>query len=108
MTQRKTPILLRPSPLTGEVMALYRYSRKMIRGREVLDSGLDGKQPVTADFDAIVLELLMDDAPDITAALDGAARGLELNDAERLEISNLRASLVKIIERHNATGHGAK
>lgn len=102
MTPRKTPILLRPAPLSGEIMALYRYSRKTIRGRDVIDCGHDGRWPVTADFDCIVLDMLMEDAPDICAALDGAAKGMELNDDERGQIGKFRAALVKIIERHNA------
>lgn len=108
MAARKTPILLRPAPLSGEIMALYRYSRKTVRGREVIDCGHDGRQPVTADFDNIMLDALMTDAPDITAALDGAAKGMELDDDERDQIRKFREALVIIIERHNSTGHGAR
>jgi hypothetical protein len=99
---RKTPILLRPSPLTGSVMALHRYTRKKIHGRDVLDSGVDGKQDVTADFDAIVLESLLDpDSPDIVGILDGVADGETLTDAERAQVRGFRERLKKIVERHN-------
>ena len=116
MSARKTPILLRKAPVSGGVMALTRYTRKTVRGREVLDSGTNGKQDVTADFDALVLdaptqrglaqELLDPDAGGITAALDGAAKGLDLNAAERKELRAFRKRLVAIIERHNKKGHG--
>lgn len=100
---RKTPILLRRAPLTGGVMALHRYTKKTVRGREVLDTGIDGKQDVTGDFDALVLEELMPDPGDsIIAELDGAARGFELTEAERQVIAAFRERLIAIVERHNA------
>lgn len=102
MAARKTPILLRPAPLSGEVMALYRYRTTTINGRELIDCGYDGRQPVAADFDAIVMQLLLDPAPDICAALDGAARGMTLDESEREQISLFRSALVTLIKRHNA------
>jgi MoxR-like ATPase len=105
MAARKTPILLRRAPLSGGIMALHRYTRKTIWGREVLDAGFDGKQDVTADFDALVCELLLDPAPKIVEQLDGAARGMELTAGEREEISAFRKALIEIVERHNAGPH---
>jgi hypothetical protein len=66
-----------------------------------------GKDDVTADFDALVLETLLDpDSPDIVEMLDGAARGIELTEPEREQIRTFRERLVALIERHNTTGHG--
>lgn len=76
VSERKTPILLRPGGLSGEVYALYRYTRKTLEnGRTVLDA--TGKQSVQADFDALLLEILIvDDTPDIVGILDGVADNL--------------------------------
>lgn len=84
-------------------MALYRYTRKTVRGQEVIDCGHDGRWPVTGDFDAIVCELLLNDAPDICEILDGVAqgRGDELTKQECQQARNFRTAIVKIIERHN-------
>lgn len=99
MSERKTPILLRRAPLSGDVMALYRYRRKEVLGRDVIDAS--GKQPVTGDFEALMLQYLMDDgAENIVAILDGAAGGDQLNDAERAEVRVLRER-IKACERHN-------
>lgn len=96
MSERKKPILLRRGPMSGEVQAIYAYTERdgIIRA--------SGKQSVQADFDHIVLDLLMEDSPDICAALDGAARGMELNEDERQQIREFRARLVRVIERYNA------
>lgn len=102
MPARKTPILLRPAPMSGEIMALYRYTRKNLNGKDLIDCGSGGRQAVTADFDAIVCEMLLNDAPDICACLDGAAKGMELDEDERAQVGRFRAALVGIIERHNA------
>lgn len=103
MSGRKTPILLRRAPMSGDIVALYRYTRKTIRGREVLDSGIDGKQSVQADFDVLMLEALLDpDSPDLAGILDGVADGEKLNDGEREQVRAFRERLVAIIERHNA------
>jgi hypothetical protein len=107
MTPRKTPVLLRRAPISGGVNALTKYTYR--NGGAILQAATDGKHDVTADFDALVLETLLDpDAADITAALDGAARGLDLNEAERAEVAAFRERLVQIIERHNSTGHGRR
>lgn len=105
MATRKTPILLRRAPVSGGIVALHRYTRKTIRGRDVLDAGFDGKQDVTADFDALVCELLLNPAPKIIEQLDGAARGMELTDGEREEVRAFREALCVIVERHNAGPH---
>jgi hypothetical protein len=103
---RKTPVLLRQAPLSGGVVALTRYTRT--QDGAVLKAATDGKHDVTADYDALTLEYLLDpDAQDVMAALDGAARGMELDDGEKAEISALRERLKAIIERHNSTGHGS-
>lgn len=102
MAPRKTPILLRLGPVSGRIQALTRYSYKKIRGREVLEAHTDGKYDVTNDFHALVLEILIPDPEsDLMAALDGAAQGEELNEAERKEIRDFRERMVKIIEAHN-------
>jgi MoxR-like ATPase len=101
VSARKTPILLRPGPLSGRIWALTRYRRT---GRAVQVIG-DGREDVTADFDALVCELLLDPAPRIIEQLDGAARGMELTSEEREEIHAFREALVAIVERHNAGPH---
>lgn len=103
---RKTPVLLREGPLTGTIQALTRYTRKTVRGREVIQAATEGKHDVTADFDALVLETLLgDDCPDMAATLDGAARAMSLDASELEELGRLRERLVALIERHNSTGH---
>jgi hypothetical protein len=101
MSARKTPILLRESPLTKRIYALTRYR---LREREALSLEVvgDGRCDVTADFDALVCELLLGPAPKIIEQLDGAARGMELTREERQEIEAFRQALVRLVERHNA------
>lgn len=102
MSARKTPILLRRGPLSGNVMALHRYTRKTVRGRDVIDAGLNGKQDVSHDFDALMLEELIDDgAEHIVAILDGVADGEPITDEQRAEVRVLRERLKVVIERHN-------
>jgi hypothetical protein len=106
MSARKTPVLLRRGPLSGGINALTNYRRK--NGGAVLQAAENGKHDVTADFDALVLEGLLDpDSPDIVLALDGAAKGMELDAGEREQIRAFRERLIALIERHNLTGHGA-
>lgn len=105
MAERKTPILLRKAPLSGGVMALHRYTRKTVRGCDLIEAS--GKQDVTADFDALVLEGLLDpDAPDIVGILDGVADGESLTDDERGQVRAFRERLKAQILRHNEVGHG--
>lgn len=114
MSARKTPVLLRESPLTKRVLALTRYRRKTVNGNEVIEASTDGKHDVTADFDALVLGFLLDahedqqGCPDIVEQLDGAARGMKLTDGERCEIERFRERLILLIDRHNSTGHGTR
>lgn len=109
MSTRKIPILLRESPMTKRVYAAYRYTFKQIGGgREVLAIASNGKQDVTADFDALVLEHLMGDGPKIVEQLDGAAKGFELSADEREEVRVFRDRLIEIVERHNTSGHGSE
>lgn len=106
MTARKTPVLLRRGPLTGDVMALLRYTRKTVRGRDVIDAS--SKQDVTADFDALLLEGLLDpDAKDIVGILDGVADGQLLTADEKAQVRAFRERLIGFIERHNTRGHGS-
>lgn len=102
---RKTPVLLREGPLSKRIHALTRYTRKQAHGREVIQAALDGKHDVTADFDALVCELLLKQAPNIAAILDGAAKGFDLTPDECKEIARFRYALVEIIERHNSGPH---
>jgi hypothetical protein len=109
MSQRKTPILLRQGPVSGRVHAIFRYTRSKGRnGRDIIKASLDGKEDVTADFDALVCELLFDpDSPKIIEQLDGASRsGISLTEAERDEIKKFRERLIVLVERHNNEGHG--
>jgi hypothetical protein len=102
MAARKTPILLRRSPLTQQVVALHRYTRKIVRGCEVLDTGMDGKQDVTTDFETLALMWLMDDgAENIVSILDGVADGQPLTVEERAEVRVLRERIREACERHN-------
>jgi hypothetical protein len=100
---RKTPVLLRRGPLSGDVNALLRYTRtKSPGGVELLKAS--EKQDVTADFDALMLEELFgrdDDSPNIVAILDGVADGQELNAEERAEVRAFRERLAAACERHN-------
>lgn len=101
MSERKTPILLRKGPMSGRIEAIYRYSRKIVRGRDVIVA--HGKQDVTADFDVLLLQELIPDAESsIVAELDGAARGIALNEEERAVVRDFRERLVVVIDRHNA------
>lgn len=103
---RKTPILLRPAPMSGGVNVLTNY--KYVAGGRILQVVGEGKHDVTADFDALVLQTLLDpDSPDIASILDGVADGETLNETERTQVRAFRERLVKIIERHNETGHGS-
>jgi hypothetical protein len=106
MSARKTPILLRQGPLSGRIYALTRYQRKPLKnGGYTMAVIGDGREDVTADFDALVCEHLLDDAPDICAILDGAADGQRLTDDECQQLANFRKALVAIVERHNAGPH---
>ncbi len=107
MSARKTPVLLRVAPLSGGVMALTRYTRKMIRGKDLIEAHTDGKHDVTADFDALVCELLLNPAPDIIAILDGVGGNIPISDEEREQVVAFREALVRLVERHNKEGHGA-
>lgn len=103
MAARKTPILLRRSPLSNRVMALYRYRTKTVRGAELIECGDSGRQDVTSDFEALMLAYLMDDgAENIVGILDGAADGEALTDEERAEVRVLRERVREACERHNA------
>jgi hypothetical protein len=103
VSARKTPILLRRSPLSNRVMALHRYTRKMIRGHEMIDTGMDGKQDVTGDFETLALMWLMDDgAEDIVGILDGVADGQLLTADEKAQVRVVRERIRAACERHNA------
>jgi hypothetical protein len=98
MTARKTPILLRRAPVSGRVMALYRYSTK---GKMIV-CGDSGRQDVTADFEELMLSYLMDDgAADIVGILDGVADGQLLTLEERAQVRVVRERIREACERHN-------
>ncbi len=107
MSARKTPLLLRRSPLTGEVHALTAYTQ----AGGVLRARLNGKHDVTADFGALVCELLLDDASEALPILDrlslleepGEAPGLTL--PEQMELRSFFEALRRVAERHNAGPH---
>jgi hypothetical protein len=104
VTERKTPILLRRGPFTGEVYAIYRY-RRAARGRDVIEA--QAKQAVTADYDALVIMELVDDgAEDIVGILDGVADGKMLTEDERVQVRIFRERLRALVERHNARIEG--
>jgi hypothetical protein len=107
---RKTPILLRRGLLTGDVVAVHRYSRETLpNGVEVLKAHHDGKQSVAADYDALVLEeLLAAGAEDIVGILDLVADGANraLTNPQRDQVRCLRERLRAIAERHNERTEG--
>ena len=105
MSTRKTPVLLRRGPVSGDVVALLRYSYANVRGGEILKA--HDKQDVTADFTALMLEQLIDpDAPDIVGILDGVADGQLLTAEEKAQVRAFRERLAAACERHNTRGHG--
>jgi hypothetical protein len=99
MTKRRTPILLRRAPMSGEVVVVHQYStnkKGYVRAHD------DGKQSVQHEFDHLLLEeLIPDPKSDIVATLDGAALGIGLNESERAEIRDFRERLINVITRHN-------
>jgi hypothetical protein len=107
VSARKNPILLRRAPLMGGVSALTRYKwvEKDGNPHALLQVVGDGKHDVTADFDALVCEMLLDDSPDIAGILGGVADGQRLSDDECQQVADFRRNLVAIIERHNAGPH---
>ena len=107
MAARKTPVLLREAPLSKRINALTNYRRtKAPNGADIIVAATNGKHDVTADFDAIVLEMLLDpDSSSIVEQLDGAARGMKLRKKDRAEIAAFRERLIEIIGRHNSGPH---
>jgi hypothetical protein len=101
MSARKTPVLLREGTLSGRVYALLRYRRTDER-IEVIG---EGREDVTADFDAIVCDRLLNPAPGIIEQLDGVAKGQLLTAEEKAEVRSFREALIAIVERHNAGPH---
>lgn len=124
MAARKTPVLLRRGPVSGNIQALTRYTRRVEAGtikgkkREILRAATDGKHDVTADFDALVLENLLDGdgaahnawpaSPDIIAILDGVADDDVITAEQRAQVRGFRERLKLQIERHNTQGHGRR
>jgi hypothetical protein len=88
MMPRRTPILLRDGPLTGEVMAITRYRRRTLEnGREVIDAS--EKYSVHHDFLGVMLERLCADDHAIQPLLVKTARGKEpLSNSERARIGD--------------------
>lgn len=80
-------------------MALTHYRWR--NGFQTLVVSTNGKHDVTADFDAIVMQTLLDPAPNIVGILDGVADGEPLTADERAEVRAFRESLRAMVERHN-------
>lgn len=103
---RKTPVLLRRGPLSGNINALLRYTREERNGREFLKAS--DKQDVTADFDALVCEILYGDGhdgppcPDIVFLLDKCAAGEALDEHEARQMDGFHGRFKKLVERHNS------
>lgn len=107
----KNPILLRQGPLSGEVHAIRRYTRKQVRGREVINA-ID-KDVVTLDFNAVMLQRLFGDDNDLQPllgkAMEGAYEAGAITKDERNRIVPLLTRLEEAIEQVNAEiGHQAK
>jgi len=106
------PVLLRRGPVSGDVMALLRYTQKTVRGRDVIEA--HRKQDVTADFTALMLQELIDEtpewpeSPDIVSILDGVADGHPLTAGERAQVRAFRERLAAACTRHNESGHGVQ
>jgi hypothetical protein len=102
---RKTPVLLRRAPLSGRIDALTGYTRK--DGGRILQARPDGKHDVTADFDAIVCELLLDSAPDALPILDDVTSGEDyvLGEEAKEELRRFFEAIKEIVERHNDGPH---
>lgn len=107
---RKTPVLLRKSPLTNTIQAITRYTMSQRpNGREMVKVIGDGKHDVTADFDAIVLETLLgDDAGDALCTIDALCDGETCDDAQLGRLRIFHGRFAELVERHNTEGHGAK
>lgn len=99
---RTLPILLRRTPINGRIVVLTNYLPDINR-RGIIRVRGEGKHDVTADFDAILCEMLLDpDCGDIVAQLDGAVRCPDaLSKNNREEIARFLLKLIDIIERHN-------
>lgn len=106
---RKTPVLLRRAPLSGDINVLTNYSRN---GDGPIKVRGDGKHDVSAAFYALLTQELLDgechtdvageSSPDIIAILDGAADGDQLSDDQRAQVRSFRERLREIVEDHNA------
>lgn len=104
MSERKTPVLLRRGPVSGNVTALLRYTFKLVNGHRILVAS--SKQDVTADYTALMLEELLDpDAQDIVSILDGVADGALLTVEEKEQVRAFRERLADACIRHNEHGH---
>lgn len=79
MSTRRCPVLLRQGPLSGEVHAIRRYTRKQINGREVIDA--HDKDVVTLDFNAVMLERLFGEDNSLLPLLGEAMCGARDADA---------------------------
>src|ERR1035438_2903780 len=108
---RKTPILLRKSPLTERIQVITNYKMETRpSGVEMVKViGNDGKHDVTADFDALVLEALLDDdANDALCTIDALCDSETCDDAQLGRLRIFHGRFAELVERHNTEGHGAK
>lgn len=105
MPSQKNPILLRRAPLSGKVMALRRYTRKQVNGRDQIKAS--SKDDVNDDFESLMVEFLFGDAdgsndcPNIIGILDGVADGEAIEDDDRREVRAFRERFRELVVRHN-------
>lgn len=95
---RKTPILLRRGPISGNIHALLRYKLTA----DVLVAY--EKQDVSFDFYHLALEEMFgadDECPDIIGILDGVADGEVLNDREKAQVRRFHDHFRAMVVKHN-------
>jgi hypothetical protein len=104
----KHPVLLREGPMSGEVHAIRRYTRKQVRGQEVINA-ID-KDVVTSDFEHVMLARLFGDdtgmQPLLGKAMDAAYGAGGITKEENNRIVEFLARLEDAINRTNASGDG--
>jgi hypothetical protein len=95
----KNPVLLRQGPISGEVHAIRRYTRKRINGREVINA--IEKEVVTLDFNAVMLQRLMGDDTGLLPLLGEAVESSELSDADKARLDLLGERLLEAVVQVN-------
>jgi hypothetical protein len=108
MAARKTPVLLREAPLSKRINALTNYRRmKAPNDADIIVAATNGKHDVTADFDAIICQMLLDDAPDALPILDEVSSDemYALTEEKREQLRIFYEAVRAIVERHNSGPH---